>query len=202
MAGLAWRGASAGETAAPAPPRRTLVVKPIFTYPLPQRAPQTSWRNWGGLETENDAREELARIEGELNTLQAKADFPLRFLPVAKVRGAEAIKSLPDLGEADAILFYSAGDGAGDFMGEVNTVDRLGKDVIFFVRHQSGPLYYWYEGASARYLRQHTDVQAEQAVRCEDTVVDSLDEVLWRLRALAGLRATVGSRILAIGGPA
>lgn len=202
LAGLVWRGASAGETAASAPPRRTLVVKPIFTYPLPQRAPQTSWRNWGGLETEDDAREELARIEGELNALQAKADFPLRFLPVAKVRGAEAIKSLPDLGEADAILFYSAGDGAGDFMGEVNTVDRLGKDVVFFVRHQSGPLYYWYEGASARYLRQHTDVQAEQTVRCEDTVVDSLDEVLWRLRALAGLRATVGSRILAIGGPA
>ncbi|MCL4192094.1 MAG: hypothetical protein KJZ87_10140, partial [Thermoguttaceae bacterium] len=45
-------------------------------------------------------------------------------------------------------------------------------------------------------------MKAEQTVRCEDTVVDSLDEGLWRLRALAGLRATVGSRILAIGGPA
>ena len=34
-----------------------------------------------------------------------------------------------------------------------------------------------------------------------DVVVDSQDEVLWRLRALCGLRNTVGSRIVAIGGP-
>jgi hypothetical protein len=86
-------------------------------------------------------------------------------------------------------------------MAEVNAVDRLGKDVVFFVRHQSGPLYYWYEGASARYLRQHADVQAQQTVHCEDVVVDRMDEVLWRLRALAGLRNTRGGTILAIGGP-
>ena len=32
-------------------------------------------------------------------------------------------------------------------------------------------------------------------------VVDSLDEVRWRLRSLCGLRNTLGSRILAVGGP-
>jgi L-fucose isomerase-like protein len=34
-----------------------------------------------------------------------------------------------------------------------------------------------------------------------DVVIDSQDEILWRLRALCGLRNTMGTRIIAIGGP-
>jgi L-fucose isomerase-like protein len=34
----------------------------------------------------------------------------------------------------------------------------------------------------------------------EDVVIDNPDEVLWRLRALCGLRNTMGTRILAVGG--
>jgi hypothetical protein len=185
----------------PAPPRRTLVVKPIFTYPLPIHRQQTSWRNWGGIQTEEDAAREAVRIGQELDHLKAAADFPLDFLPLAKVRGVEQLKAVPDIDRADALLFYSAGDGAGDLMAEVNWVEALGKDTVFFVRHQSGPLYYWYEGASARFLRQHTDRPATKTIRYEDTVVDRMDEVLWRLRALCGLRATVGSRIVVVGWP-
>ena len=69
------------------------------------------------------------------------------------------------------------------------------------MRHRSGPVYYWYEGAMARFLHQHTDELATKAVGYEDVVVDSLDEVRWRLRLLCGLRSTLGSRILAVGGP-
>jgi len=188
-----------GEEAAPL--RRTLVVKPIFTYPLPVRRHQTSWRAWGGIQSEEDADQEAANIQREIDQLKAAADFPVEFLPLAKVRGAGQLAAVEDIAKADALLFYSAGDGDGDLMAEVNWVDKLAKDTIFFLRHRSGPLYYWYEGASARFHRQHTDFQATKTIRCEDTVVDSMDEVLWRLRALCGLRATVGSRIVVVGWP-
>jgi len=74
------------------------------------------------------------------------------------------------------------------------------KEAIFFVRCQSGPLYYWYEGIMARFLHQHTDQLALEQIDYQDVVVDSLDEVLWRLRALGGLRNTLGTRIVAVGG--
>jgi hypothetical protein len=184
-----------------APPRRPLVVKPIFTYPLPVRQPQTSWRSWGGLQSEEDALREAGRIQRELDQLKSAADFPLEFLPMSRVRGVRQLAAIQDIAQADALWFYAAGDGAGDLMSEVNWVDSLGKDTMFFVRHRSGPLYFWYEGASACFLRQHTDTQAAKTIRCEDTVVDRIDEVLWRLRALGGLRATVGSRIVVVGWP-
>jgi hypothetical protein len=189
------------EAEEPAPPRRPFVVKPIFTYPLPVRQPQTSWRNWGGLQSEEDTSREVARIQRELDQLKSAADFPLEFLPMSRVRGVGQLSAVRDIAKADALWFYAAGDGAGDLMSEVNWVDSLGKDTVFFVRHRSGPLYYWYEGASARFLRQHTDTQAAKTIQGEDTVVDRMDEVLWRLRALSGLRATVGSRIVVIGWP-
>ena len=53
----------------------------------------------------------------------------------------------------------------------------------------------------ARLLHQHTDTLATKSIGYEDVVVDSLDEVRWRLRSLCGLHNTLGSRILAIGGP-
>ena len=178
------------------------MVKPIFTYPRPQRRPQTSWRNWGGIQTEEDVRAEVARIRGELDQLKTKSDFPLDFLSLATVRRPEELAAHnDDINAADVLLFYAAGDGGGNLMASVNHIDRLGKDVIFFVRHKSGPLYYWYEGAMARFLHQHTDELATKSVGFEDVVVDSLDGVCWRLRSLCGLRNTLGSRIMAVGGP-
>jgi len=76
-----------------------------------------------------------------------------------------------------------------------------GKDIIFFCRHKSGPVYLWYEIISPRYLRQHTDTLALKGIDDGDVVIDSQDEILWRLRALCGLRNTMGTRIIAIGGP-
>jgi hypothetical protein len=73
--------------------------------------------------------------------------------------------------------------------------------MIIFCRHRSGPVYLWYEIVSPRYLRQHTDILAVKGINDEDVVIDSLDELLWRLRALAGLRNALGTRIIAVGGP-
>ncbi len=184
------------------PSRNALVVKPVFSYPQPKRSPLTSWRNWGGIETPEDVRDEVARIEGELEQLKAKSDFPLSFLPLATIRRPDELAAHnDDIRQADVLLFYAGGDGGGDLMANVNHIDALGKRVLFFVRHKSGPLYYWYEGAMARFLHQHTDELATKSVGYEDVVVDSMDEVLWRLRAHCGLRNTVGSRIVAVGGP-
>jgi hypothetical protein len=198
LTGLSWSALSAAEREREASPkRRPLVVKPILTYSTPQRQHQTSWRSWGGIQTEQDADQEVARISRELRELRAEADFPVEFLPVAKIRDGGNLSSISDLAKADVFLVYAA----GGWMNTFDALSKLGKDIIFFCRHKSGPVYLWYEIISPRYLRQHTDALAVKGVDDGDVVVDSQDEILWRLRALCGLRNTLGTRIIAIGGP-
>lgn len=196
LSGLSWSMLSAAESQdAAAPTRRSLVVKPVLSYETPTRRPQTSWRSWGGIETQAQAEAEAVRIKGELEKLQATADFPLKILPVAMGRNKEELASAKDeMAAADVVIHYAAGGGALDF------VAQNAKDVIFFCRHKSGPVYLWYEIISPRYLRQHSDTLKVKGHDDRDVVIDSQDELLWRLRALCGLRNTVGSRILAIGG--
>ncbi|NQT53136.1 hypothetical protein HQ576_13845, partial [bacterium] len=56
LTGLTWSLLKAAEPGpAPGPPRTPLVVKPIFTYSVYTRRNQTSWRNWGGIQTQQDA---------------------------------------------------------------------------------------------------------------------------------------------------
>lgn len=201
LTGLVWQSTTESQEPA-APPRRPLRVKPIFAYPQPQRAEMASWRNWGGIQSAGDVEAEQQRIGKELAELGTQADFPLQFLPLATIRRpAELQAHQADIQTADVLLYYGGGDGGGDLMSDVNYIDGLGKDVIFFVRHKSGPLYYWYEGAMARLLHQHTDTLATKSIRYEDVIVDNMREVLWRLRALCGLANTRSSRIVAIGGP-
>jgi len=198
LTGLTWSALSAAEADLDsAPPRRALVVKPIFTYSTPRRREGTSWRNWGGVETQKDADQEVVRIKGELAKIQAAADFPVKFLPVAPVRGPKDLAAAKDLASADVVILYAAGGWSGAF----EQIRKMGKDMIFFLRHKSGPVYLWYEIISPRYLRQHTDTLKVEGVDFQDVVIDSTDELLWRLRALCGLRNTIGSRIIAIGGP-
>jgi L-fucose isomerase-like protein len=51
----------------------------------------------------------------------------------------------------------------------------------------------------ARYLHQHTDQLSAHGADYSDVVVDRLDEVLWRLRALCGLKNARQTKIVAIG---
>ncbi|HXK58621.1 MAG TPA: sugar isomerase [Acidobacteriota bacterium] len=178
--------------------RAPLTVKPILIYETPQRRSQASWRNWGGIQTEEQASQEATRIQEELKRLQQSADFPLTLLSVASIKDDAGLdRQAEDLAKAQAVLVYGAG-------GPKRLYDRIGtcgKDVIIFVRHKSGPVYLWYEIISPRYLRQHTDELSTPRVDFDDIVVDSPDELLWRLRALCGLHNSRGSRIIAIGGP-
>ena len=177
--------------------RQALVVKPILVYSTPEYKHQSSWRSWGGIQTEQDAHEEISRIKGELNKLQSDADFPLDFLPVTGIRGSGDIDGISDLGSADVLLIYAA----GGWMDTFETLHSLNKDMIFFCRHKSGPVYLWYEIISPRFLRQHTDNLAVKGVDEMDVVIDSQDEIRWRLRALCGLKNTLDTGIVAVGGP-
>jgi len=198
LTGLSWPALAARQTQLPTPARRRpLTVKPILTYSTPTRRPQTSWRSWGGIQTQQDAEQEVSRIRGELEELRASADFPLNVLPVSAVRSKGELEKVSDLKSADAILVYAA----GAWMDVFEPLAAAGKPVIFFVRHRSGPVYLWYEIISSRYLRQHTDHLAVKGIDFQDVVVDSQEEILWRLRAVCGLKNTMGSRIVAIGGP-
>ncbi len=198
LTGLTWSTLSAGQpSVAAAPPRRPLRVKPILLYSTPTRRPQWSWRNWGGIETQEQADAEVVRIAGELKQLEVRADFPVEFLPVSAIRGPDDVAAIADLPGAEMIVLYAAG-------GPQNTFDALtktGKSIIFFVRNKSGPHYLWYEIVSPRYLRQHTDTLQVKSMDELDVVVDDQDEILWRLRAVCGLHNAMGTKILAVGGP-
>jgi hypothetical protein len=199
LTGLTWSAvATAAQTGSQAgPQRRALLVRPVLVYSIPRRRPQTSWRSWGGIQTQQDADQELARIKKELNELKKKADFPVEFAKPIGIRNADEAAKIEDLDKADVALVYAAG-------GPQNAFDALAKgskNLIFFCRHKSGPVYLWYEIISPRYLRQHTDALKVQGVDDGDVVVDNQEEILWRLRALCGLQNTLGTRIIAIGGP-
>jgi hypothetical protein len=198
LAGCSWRSikSAADETGPQAPGREALVVKPILVYDVPQRKNQSSWRNWGGIHTPEAANEEMARIQKELDQIKAKADFPVSFLPVAGVRGAKQIPQIEDTAQADAIVLYAA----GGWMDAFDACLKTGKPLIIFIRHRSGPVYLWYEIISPRFLHQHKDELSVKGVDNEDVVVDSLDDLTWRLRALMGLKNTMGMKIVAVGG--
>lgn len=197
LSGLSWPLLSADETETPGFKRMPLKVKPILVYSTPQRRHQTSWRSWGAIQTQRDADEEIARIQGELNRLRKEADFPVDFLPVARVRGTKDLSAVSDIASCHVILVYPA----GGWMDVFHELEKTGKDMMFFCRHKSGPVYLWYEIISPRYLRQHTDTLAVKGVDDDDVVIDSQEEILWRLRALCGLQNTQGTKILAVGGP-
>lgn len=198
LSGLSWADLATGQTVDKyAPKRNPLVVKPVLTYEIPKRREQTSWRSWGGIQTEKNAGEEIVRIREELKSISSQADFPVTFLPVSGVRSVDDLGRIDDLKAADMFLIYPAGGGSNMF----DFLNKTGKDIIFFCRYKSGPVYLWYEIISPRYLRQHTDSLKVTGIDENDVIIDSKEELLWRLRALCGLKNTWNSGILAIGGP-
>ena len=197
LSGLSWSMLSAAEAdMEPAPPRKGLVVKPVLVYGVFTPQKQTSWRPWGGVQTQEDADAEVTRINGELKKLKTGADFPVEFLPLIAVKNSAELASAGDLDKADVYLIYAA-TGPSEVFDELA---KTGKDCIFFVRHRSGPVSLWYEIISPRYLRRHTDTLQTKGIDDLDVVVDSQDEIAWRLRALCGLKNAMGAKVLTIGG--
>jgi L-fucose isomerase-like protein len=117
-------------------------------------------------------------------------------LPLSAVSQVEEVRKLGDEGKRDVVLIFAAG-GWTDLL---EAASSIAENVIVFVRYRSGPVYLWYEIVHPRFLRQHTDQIDRGKIDHRDVVVDDGQEVLWRLRALSGLKNTVGSRIVALGG--
>ncbi len=176
-------------------PTAELVVQPVLTYDVPQRQEKTSWRSWGGVQTPEKANAESARIEKELRALIASNGLAVKLLPVAQVANAEQAAKLKQQ-TCDAMLVYAAGGGQ-DIL---ETLTRPDRPTIYFLRHDPGPVYLWYEILHPRFMRKTTDRYLQPDVTVADVVVDDYAELAWRLCALLGLRRTLGQRILAIGG--
>ena len=183
---------------------KKLNVQPVLMYKIAQRRKATSWKSWGGVQTEQAASEEATRISKELNSLSAKADLHLNILPVVKVKTVEEALQVHKH-DYDVIVVYPA-TGSGEMLKACFSREK-DKDTIIFVRHSSGPVYYWYEALSVKYLR--TDDKGSEQNNCSnhggvyiyDVVVDDYQELLWRLRALYGIKNFIGTRIVALGGP-
>ncbi len=197
IAGLA-RSSAAGTSVTPVRGPRPLLplrVQPVLTYEVPKRREATSWRNWGGIQTEEGALAEKERIGRDLSGLSAKAGFPLQVLPTALVRNVEQAGALAR-GDHDVLLLYAAGGGVN----VLETLTSPGKWNVMFLRHDPGPVYLWYEIAHNRFLRKTVDDYGQPGWDVHDIVVDDHAEMIWRLRALTGLKNTLGKKIVAVGG--
>jgi hypothetical protein len=171
----------------------------MYTVATPKK--EQSWRSWGGVLSDTSAAEELTRITKEMRSLAHQAEFPLEILAPRKVKSNQQVEAL--LGnDCDVVLVYAA-SGSGRLLEKCVS---YGKDAIIFVRHRSGPIYYWYEALSVAYLESDREEFREgdpprlEGTHVDDVVVDDYTEVLWRLRALYGVKNLLGTRILALGG--
>src|SRR4030066_917953 len=124
---------------------KKLSIQPVLMYRIPQRRQATSWKSWGGVQTEQAAAEEATRISQELTSLSPKADFPFEILPVAKVRTVEEALKVHG-NNYDVIVVYPA-TGSGDLLKACFAKEK-NRDTIIFARHRSGPVYYWYAALS------------------------------------------------------
>jgi len=174
---------------------KTLRVKPVLLYSIAVRREKTSWRPYGGLKSQADVGPEAKRIGAELKKLASQAEFPIEVLPVALV-ASDAEAAAAAKADADALLLFAEG-------GPVEWIDRLvatKKPCVMFVRHKSGPVYLWYEIVHWRYLRRNEDDFKPAGLGIEDVVVDDYNDMLWRLRALYGLKNAKGTVCVALGG--
>jgi len=195
LAGVQQSAEGEASLPAPLPKGAPLRVQPVFVWQLYERRQHTSWRGYGGLHTQADIEQEMSRIRAELAQLAAGAEFPMEFLPLASVR-SEGEVAAAVASSADVLLVFA-------YAGSQAWLEKLaasGKPNVLFVRHRSGPVYLWYEIAHWRLLRKSEDTFAEPHLDVYDIVVDDYGELLWRLRALYGLKNTLGTRCLALGG--
>ncbi len=185
-------------------PGRPLRVQPILAHANQAPRAKASWRSWGEVVNETAATEEMERIAGELKALQAQADFPLEILPAIKVSTEEEAAAV-QRGDFDAVLLYAASNAR---LFQPCCAADPKRDTVVFVRHRVGPTYYGYECLGTRFFKvpspelwKENSADNHGPVTLDDVVVDDYEEVLWRLRALQGLKNFVGQRILALGGP-
>jgi hypothetical protein len=127
--------------------------------------------------------------------MASSADFPLEVCPLITVRNVEQAVAVTK-NDYDVLIIYAARRNR-KVLEALASPDRWN---LMFVRHRSGPLYYMYIGAHAHFLRKTRDEFGQPGMDVHDIVVDDHAELLWRLRALYGLKNILGKRIVAVGG--
>ncbi len=190
------RAASAARFAGtPLPLGVPLRVKPVLVYQLHERKEKTSWRPYGEIEKQGQVDQEVASIKADLKKLTSRAEFPIEMLPLALVSSRSEAEKVGAT-ECDMILVYAAGSS------ERARYDALAAKVpnVMFIRHRSGQYYLSHEVVHWLFLRKANDTIDSPNLDVDDIVVDDYDEVLWRLRALYGLKNARGTKVLAIGG--
>jgi hypothetical protein len=170
-----------------------LRIKPVLTYQIEKRQEKASWRSYGGIQTQGQVNEEAVRIRSELKKLESKAEFPIEVLPLALIDSDEKADNAAGI-DCDVLLVYAAGGWHVYKLAASKTPN------IMFLRHKSDHHYLWYEIAHWRLLRKNADTFQEPNMDIDDIVIDNYDEILWRLRALYGLKNARGTKMLAIGG--
>ncbi len=173
---------------------RTVTIQPVLMYAVSQPAFQRSYKSWGDIQSDDAAKEEGTRISRELQEMAKKADFPMQILPLRSVK-SEAEAAAIHSQAYDVILLYPA-TGSGALL---RACFAPKGDTVIFVRQRTGSTYYWYEALSTRILETSATDQVKP-VHVDDVVVDDYEDVLWRLRALAGVKSLRGSGIVALGG--
>ncbi|MBE3123888.1 MAG: hypothetical protein IMZ65_03715, partial [Planctomycetes bacterium] len=82
---------------------RPLRVQPVLIHARFAPREKTSWRSWSRIIDDQAAAEEMERIAGELKALAARADFPVEWLPLARVTSAEEGAKVQE-GDFDVVL--------------------------------------------------------------------------------------------------
>ena len=174
-----------------------LKVQPVLTVGLARRREQTSWRSWGGFHTQDDIEQEKERIGRELNQMVEESEFGLEIMPLVTLNSPREAGRVSQ-GEHDVLLMYAA----NSWVNVLEALTNPEKWTMVFVRHKSGPVYLWYEIIHNRYLRKTVDEFGQAGVDYQDVVVDKPEELQGRLRALSGLKNTLGKKMVAVGGAA
>jgi hypothetical protein len=183
-------------------PGLPLRVQPILLYEVAKMRQATSWRNWGGIHSEEDAASELGRISEEWKSMVSKADFPLTALPAVKIKTKEEAIAIRDAEDYDTPVVYAA----GGWVDALEACFSEKRNNLIFLRHKPGPVYLWYEIAHNRFLRQGgeglelDEFRYPSGMTVDDVTVDVTDELLTKLRVLYAIRNFTGKRIVALGG--
>ena len=112
-------------------------------------------------------------------------EFPVEVLALDRVTTGQQAEQAANA-DCDAILLYPAGGGAAP--SRCAAAAAAAAPTLMFLRHKSGPYYLWHEIVHWRFLRRNGDTVEEPNLDARDIVVDDYGEVLWRLRALYGLK--------------
>ncbi|MCK7524028.1 MAG: hypothetical protein MZV64_43575 [Ignavibacteriales bacterium] len=181
--GLSWRaGAAPAEDGwRPAP----LKVKPILVHEIPQRRPQTSWRSWGGIATEADARAEVGPYPGRARRPGREGRVPDR--GAARLADTPGRATWPRSRTSRRPTSSSSTRPAAGWTSSTRST-RPARTASSSAATSPARSTCGTRSSAPATSRQHTDALAVKGVDEDDVVIDSQDEILWRLRALAGLQ--------------